>query len=182
LRGRITEVIKSPDGAALSLVSSPATVNALVLVLHGGTTRSQASAKWRNLPVLRLWPVARVIARKVPTAAVYRLRFAVRGWNGDGAAAIRDARWAMAAMRERHPDLPVVVVGHSMGGRTALHVGGDQQVAGVVLLAPWTPPEDPAGQVAGRPVVLVQGGRDRTTPDSETRHWMARAELAGAHG
>jgi predicted esterase len=183
-------VIKSPSGAALCPVfSSPARFHrgdddrspaVVVLVLHGGSADSSAPTRWRNLAILRLWPVAREIARKVPHASVYRLRFAVRGWNGDGSAALRDARWAMTVVQREHPGAPIVVVGHSMGGRVALHIGGDVGVAGIVLLAPWAPSDEPAEQLADVPVVVVQGGRDRVIPEPTTRPWISRAEHAGA--
>jgi predicted esterase len=178
-------VITSPAGAALTTVSSPARSGvqqavAAVLVLHGGSEDSELPTQWRNLAIVRLWPVAKVIARSVPGAVVYRLRFTVRGWNGDGASAVADARWALAELRSRHPGLPVVVVGHSLGARVAVHVGGDEDVAGLVLLAPWAPSGDPAQQLAGVPVVLVQGGRDRMIPLATTEPWVARAENAPA--
>jgi len=175
----------SPDGAALS--PTPGTKNqpkalptAVVLVLHGGKAHSRTPALWRTLTVLRLKPFARVIARRVPTAAVYRLKFEIRGWNGDGADAMRDARWALAKLREQHPGLPLVMVGHSMGGRVALRVGGDADVAGVVLLAPWAPPEEPVRQLSGVPVVVIRGGRDIIVPSSSTDPWLAAVREAGA--
>lgn len=121
-----------------------------------------------------------VIAREVPGVAVFRLRFGVRGWNGNGAGAVADARWALGELRSRHPGLPIVLVGHSMGGRVAVHIGGDEDVAGLLLLAPWVPSGDPAVQLAGVPVVLVQGGRDRSVPLPTTEPWIARAENAAA--
>ena len=36
--------------------------------------------------------------------------------------------------------MPVVVLGHSMGGRTACRVADHDLVRGVVALAPWLPP------------------------------------------
>ncbi|MET3804546.1 putative esterase [Nakamurella sp. UYEF19] len=179
-------MIKSSEGAALSPVS-PSRSGAggesavAVLVLHGGSADSFAPTQWRNLAVVRLWPVARVIARKREKSAVYRLRFAIKGWNGDGSSALRDTRWALAQLRERHPGVPITVVGHSLGGRVAAHVGGDPGVAGIVMLAGWTPSNDPAAQLAGVPVVTIQGGRDRVIPEPTTRPWMARATHAGAH-
>lgn len=178
----MTGVIKSSDGA--ELVHSPArsglSAVAAVLVLHGGSADSFVAARWRDPAVLRLWPVARAIARKLPDASVYRLRFSIRGWNGRGDAALRDARWALTKIRDIDPGLPIVVVGHSLGGRVAFRVGGDPDVAGVVGLAPWTPSDDPAAQLAGVPVVVIQAGRDRVIPERTTRPWLARAEHAGA--
>jgi predicted esterase len=177
-------MIISPAGAALTTVPARARSNsrahAAVLVLHGGSEDSELPTRGRDLAVLRLWPVARVIARRVPGAAVFRLRFAVRGWNGDGASAVADARWALAQLRMQLPGWPIVVVGHSLGGRVAVHIGGDEDVAGVVLLAPWVPSGDPADQLAGVPVVLLQGGRDRSIPLATTEPWIARAQNAAA--
>ena len=108
------------------------------------------------------------------------LRFSIRGWNGRGDAALRDARWALGRIRDFDPGLPIVVVGHSLGGRVAFRVGGDPDVAGVVGLTPWTPSNAPAAQLAGVPVVVIQAGRDRVIPERTTRPWLARAEHAGA--
>ena len=92
--------------------------------------------------VLRLIPVAWAIAAHVPTAAVYRLRFSVRGWNGDGRAVLGDARWAIDQIAAAHPGLPIVVVGHSLGGRVAMHVVGSSSRSSLVVpgrgwLARW---------------------------------------------
>lgn len=174
-------MIQSPAGAALSPVARPpAAPTAVVLVLHGGSADNAAGTRWRDPAVLRLMPVARVIARTVPTASVHRLRFSVRGWNNDGSAALRDARWALGRLSGQYPGVPIVLVGHSMGARVALHAGGDPGVAGAVLMAPWAPSSDPAAQLAGKSVVILQGGRDRVVPEATTRPWKARAEMAGA--
>lgn len=174
-------MIKSSEGAALSQASPPRSDAAVaVLVLHGGSAESFAPTRWRSPAVLRLWPVAKVVARSVPRAAVYRLRFSIRGWNGDGSSALSDARWALDRLRERHPGVPLILVGHSMGGRVAAHLGGDPGVAGIVMLAGWTPSNDPAAQLAGVPVIAIQGGRDRVIPESTTRPFMARATHFGA--
>jgi predicted esterase len=178
----MTGVIKSSDGAAL--IRSPArsgrSADVGVLVVHGGSADSFAPTHWRDLAVLRLWPIAGAVGRAVPDAAVYRLRLSTRGWNSSGEAALRDARWAVATMREREPGKPIVLVGHSMGARVALHIGGDQEVAGVVALTPWVPSDDPAAQLAGVPVFVLQAGRDRVIPEPTTRPWFSRAENAGA--
>lgn len=175
-------MINSDAGAALaSRPRSGATPTvAAVLVLHGGSVESVTPTRWRDSAVVRLWSVARAVDRGVPNVGVHRLKFSVRGWNGDGSAVIGDARWALAQLRRWYPGLPIVVVGHSMGGRVAVHIGGDPDVAGVVLLAPWVPSGDPADQLAGIPVVMVRGGRDRTIPLATTLPWISHAQNAGA--
>ncbi len=179
---RIIGVITSSHGA--ELIRSPAKTamapKTAVLVLHGGSADSFARTRWRDPAVVRLWPVATVIGRQLPEVAVYRLRLSVRGWNGGGDAALRDARWALDSIRDLDPGVPIVLVGHSLGGRVALRLGGDQEVAGVVGLAPWIPSDDPVAQLAGVPVVVVQAGRDRVIPEGTGRPWLAHAENAGA--
>jgi dienelactone hydrolase len=140
--------------------------------------------------VLRLIPVAWAIAAYIPTAAVYRLQFSVRGWNGDGAAVLGDARWAIDQIAAAHPGLPIAVVGHSLGGRVAMHVvgsssstaaaGGASRVVGAVGLAPWVEPNDPVDLLRGVPLAVVHGSRDRIVPEPSTRAWLARAARAGA--
>lgn len=171
--------INSPDGAALSMTSAPETsapdaASAVVLVVHGGGADSFQITRWRDLAVLRMVPFARAVARAERSSAVYRLKLSIRGWNGDGSAALRDARWALKSLRERHPDRPMVVIGHSLGGRVALLVGGDPDVVGVVLLAPWAPSHEPVRQLAGRGVVVIRGGRDRVIPPRTTDPWLNR--------
>lgn len=151
-----------------------------MLVFHGGSADSTMKVAPLSLAVLRLVPVAWTVARKVPTAAVYRLRFSVRGWNGDGAAVLDDAKWALQEIEAEHPGLPIVVVGHSLGGRVAMHVAGWTGVVGAVGLAPWVEPTDPVEQVAGVPLAIIQGTNDRMVPEPSTRAWLRRARDAGA--
>ena len=172
---------KRKNGARLLTTSSPDGPTAAVLVLHGGAADSTMRVAPFSLAVLRLVPVARAVAAEVPTAAVYRLRFSVRGWNGDGADVLADARWAANEIARRHPGLPIVVVGHSLGGRVAMHVvRTSPQVVGAVGLAPWVEPTDPVDGLAGVPLFVVQGTRDRIVPEPSTRAWLARAGRVGA--
>ncbi len=171
---------RAPDGAVLSTTSAPAAANAVVLILHGGGADSFQPTRWCSLAVLRMIPFARAVARRDRSAAVYRLRFSIRGWNGDGSAALRDARWALATLRERHPGAPIVLLGHSLGGRVALLTGGDPDVTGVVLLAPWAPSDAPVQQLEGRTVVVIRGGRDRVIPPRTTDPWVARLANSAA--
>ena len=48
------------------------------------------------------------------------LRYARRGWNGGTTRSpVPDARWALDQVRAAYGDVPVVLVGHSMGGRAS---------------------------------------------------------------
>ena len=139
---------------------------------------SQATVRASQVAVLRLRSVASAVAR-TDGVAVYRLQLAIRGWNGTGAAAMRDARWALAELRTRHPGLPIVLVGHSMGGRMSFRLGGDPDVIGVVGLAPWLPPDEPIKQLTRTKVSVIHGSRDRTISERSTRPFLARLAATG---
>lgn len=117
--------LRSSSGAALTRTSAPADARGAVLVLHGGSADSTRPVARLSLAALRLVFVARSVARWVPDTAVYRLRNSIRGWNGDGDAVLGDARWALARITEAHPAVPIVVVGHSLGGRVAAYLARD---------------------------------------------------------
>lgn len=169
------------NGARLWTTSSPQAPSAAVLVLHGGSVDSAMRVGPLSVAALRLVPVARTVARLIPTAAVHRLLFSIRGWNTDGAAVLRDARWAVAEIIRRHPGLPVVLVGHSLGGRVAMQtVRTDPAAVGAVGLAPWLVADDAVEGLAGVPLFVVQGTRDQTIPEPSTRAWLARAVREGA--
>jgi dienelactone hydrolase len=112
---------------------------------------------------------------------VARLLNATRGWNaGSGEPApVRDAEWALRQLNERFGELPIGLVGHSMGGRTALRVAGHPLVRAVVGLAPWLPPGEPIAQLSDRRVLLMHGTSDRTTDPAGTAAFAARLEVAG---
>jgi len=138
---------------------------AVVLVLHGGKARSTEPTSLGQLSYRRMVPIAAALHRAVGPrgAAVWLVRNRVRGWNEPGGDPVVDARWALAKVGVEHPGVPVVVVGHSMGGRAALRVAGDPSVIGVCALAPWIEPGEPVDQLAGRTVVIAHGDRDRWT-------------------
>jgi alpha-beta hydrolase superfamily lysophospholipase len=175
---------KRSSGAVLTRVSAPPDARVAVLVLHGGSADSAGAVGRWSLAALRLVPVAGFVARSVPGSAVYRLRNSVRGWNGDGAAVLGDARWALDRMTAAHPRAPMLVVGHSLGGRVAVHLAaeggrGEGLTVGAVGLAPWLEPDDPVAGLRGVPVAVVQGTRDRMIPTPSTEPWLARAATAG---
>ena len=169
------------DHTRLSVTAAPIAAAAAVLVLHGGSVDSTMRVGRFSLAALRLVPVARAVAKGVPSAAVYRLRFSVRGWNGDGEAVLRDARWATQQITARHPGRPIIAVGHSLGARVAVQTARTApEVVGAVGLAPWLVADDPVEGLDGVPLFVVQGGRDRTIPEKTTRTFIDRARREGA--
>jgi predicted esterase len=168
----------------LTRLDAPAP-RAVVLLLHGGKEHSTQpvdgrSASWRRMAALQ-----RAVTPQLHEAgaSTWLLRYRTRGWDG-GADRIQDARWALDEVRATLGDVPVVLLGHSMGGRTAVHVADDPQVTGVVALAPWLPPSEPVeALLAGRrgtPLRAAHGRRDRITSYRATRDFVDRAHAAGA--
>lgn len=165
----------------LDAFASPPSPTGVVLMLHGGKERSQQVVDGRSASWRRSAAMARRVAGRVEYegAAVRLLRYRRRGWNGG--APVEDARWALAEVRRELGDLPVVLLGHSMGARTAAHVADDPLVRGVVALAPWFPAGEPVDALAGRALVAAHGSRDKITSPRATRAFVERARLAGAH-
>ncbi|MGW6742518.1 hypothetical protein ACWGDX_17655, partial [Streptomyces sp. NPDC055025] len=89
------------------------------------------------------------------------LRYRHRGWNR--ADPVDDALAALGELRRVHGAVPVVLVGHSTGGRAALRASAHPQVQGVLALAPWLPADEPNDHPRGRRIVLTHGDRDRVT-------------------
>ena len=152
-------------------------VRAVVLVLHGGRERSRATTSPYQLAYLRMVPFAKDIHKHGADAgvAVWLLRNRFRGWNEPDLDPVRDAEWALERIREAHGDVPVVLVGHSMGGRVALRVGGDRSVVAVAGLAPWCKPGEPVEQLVGRSVLIAHGVLDRMTDPRESYDFARRA-------
>lgn len=150
-------------------VREPQAPTGVVLVLHGGASRgSQMMVSPTQLSVLRMIPTARRVAREGRgRLAVYRLLNSFRGWDSVHTP-VRDVAWAIDQVQERHPDLPVGLIGHSLGGRAALLAGEQSGVRSVVALNPWVYPDDDA-DLAGRPVMIVHGDADRIAPISRAQ-------------
>ncbi|WP_323794271.1 alpha/beta hydrolase [Nocardioides sp.] len=165
----------SPTGARLLPVGRSRTPEAVVLVLHGGAQRRVPTAVRRTqLSVLRMLPIARAVARSGRGRfAVHRLLNSYRGWDRDNSPT-DDVAWALAEIRESHGDVPVVLVGHSLGGRAALMAAGEHHpVRGVVALNPWLYPTDDA-PLEGRSVLIVHGDADRIAPLEHARQVARR--------
>ena len=149
-------------------VREPRRPTTLVLVLHGGTEHSREPSRRTNLASVRMLPFTWRLRRQ--GHAVWRVRYRVRGWNAPDRSPIADAQWALDEVRRRHGGIPVVLLGHSMGGRTAVHVLGDPSVVGIVGLCPWLPSEPTDGAV-GKAVVIAHAGDDTTTSPVESLAW-----------
>lgn len=147
----------------------------VVLLLHGGDESANTARvpPWWP-PALRMLAFGPAIRRARPAAAVYLLWNAGKGWS-QGGPPVRDARWALGELRRLHPGTPIVLGGHSMGGRVGARVLADPDVAGLVGLAPWLPAGEPVPDLTGRAVVLLHGEADRTIAIADTRQWAARA-------
>ena len=152
------------------------TTTAVVLLLHGGKADSWERSEPTHLSSRRLNPFVRALHRqgRMHGVAVWKVRYRVGGWTGRDRSPAQDAQWALDEVRRRHGDVPVVLLGHSMGGRAAVHVLGDPSVVGLVALAPWLPHE-PFDVAWGKRVVIAHGVVDRWTSPRETREWARAA-------
>jgi dienelactone hydrolase len=161
------------DVAASAAGAAP---RGLVLALHGGKQTSRQpvdgrSASWKRMAALQRTITPDLHEEQIST---WLLRYEVRGWNGG--APVADARWALEQVRREVGDVPVVLLGHSMGARTAAYVADDPSVIGVVGLAPWWQPDDSVAALRGKPVSAAHGSTDKITSARMTRAFLDRAE------
>lgn len=141
----------------------PARPEGVAVVLHGGASRGASMAvSPAQLSVLRMVPVAHRLERVGRgRLAVLRLLNSVRGWDTQRTP-VDDVRWALEQVRERFGDeVPVALVGHSLGGRAALLSADAAQVSSVVALAPWLHASERMPRAVGRQVLFVHGDGDR---------------------
>ena len=161
-------------------VSDPALV---VLVLGGGKDVSRARSRPWHLAGLRMWPFTWMLRRvgRAHDISVQQLQYRFRGWNAPERSPVEDARWALNRIRAEHPEVHVVVVGHSMGGRTAAALIDDPSIVGVVALAPWWPEgaeADASGP--GKKLLVMHGTADKWTDPRTSRRATERAAERGA--
>jgi len=153
---------------------------ALVLMLHGGRANGLSAVEERNASWRRSrWMMDQIHDRANRVGvAVWLLRYGLRGWNADAApvpSPVPDVRWALDEARRLHGPVPVVLLGHSMGGRAAVAAADDKNVTGVVALAPWLPGEEPVEPLRGRRFAAAHGRSDRITSARQTRAFADRA-------
>ncbi|KNX35994.1 alpha/beta hydrolase [Luteipulveratus halotolerans] len=153
---------------------------AIALVLHGGEERSETPVKRFEPALLRMLPFARdVEARSRGRVGAALLRNAVRGYNDDDRSPVRDATWALERLRSAYPDLPIGVIGHSLGGRVALELADHPEVSSVVALAPWVAQEYAGETFVGTPLLVVHGRQDTVTDPHKSEALVRRVQAAG---
>lgn len=163
---------------------TPTNPEAMVLVLHGGGERGTKPMQWWGGPVLRMLPFALAIRHEARRTgrrvAVFRLKNAVFGWNGRSAHPLVDATAALNRITAEHPGIPVILVGHSMGGRVALRLAHRPEVRAVVALAPWIHDSDTPDGRPGQAFLLLHAREDRVTDPSRTTAYAAALQPSGA--
>jgi pimeloyl-ACP methyl ester carboxylesterase len=153
-------------------------------MLHGGSPgideRTTRWSSWYNLERLQ-----RTLFKKLDASAlsVWLLRHSKRGWDEDDSGHPQPVVEAWAALDDiqRSLNLPVVLVGHSMGGRTAVLVADHQTVVGVVALSPWVDLDVSVAPLSGKQFAATSGDPDFSfstdggTPIEKTREFTRRA-------
>lgn len=159
---------------------------AVVLMLHGGDPQDNSTAAdWRSW--INLEGLQRRIAKKLndPSLSLWLLKHSIKGgWDERDPGRSLRVTEARAALDEVEHSLgvPVILIGHSMGGRTAIHVADHASVLGVIALSPWVGPEVPAAPLRNRYFAATSGNpdvsisRDGGTPHKKTREFLDRAK------
>lgn len=152
-------------------------------MLHGGAEHNLAPVADRSRSLWRSRLMYDAIHRRLNREglAVAVVRFSTVGWNDPAAPSpVPDARWALEEMRGSYAGLPIALLGHSMGARTAFAVADDPDVVGVVGLAPWFPADEDVAPITGKHLVAAHGSGDRITYASATRTLLERASGVAA--
>lgn len=159
------------------MLAADGETRAVALVLPGGKAKSFDPGDPRQLAVVRMRPFASSLHRHGARngLAVWTVGYRYRGWNGQERSPVADTEWALDEVRRRHGDAPVVLVGHSMGGRTALQAAGADAVRGVCALAPWVETSDPVDQLRGRSLLIAHGSLDVVTSAPASRRFAEKA-------
>lgn len=159
----------------------PGGVVGAVLVAHGGKEDSHQAPHRRGGPVTRVRMIARAVAPRLAGRgiAVHTMCFRYQGWNGDERAPVSDVHWAVAQLSKQYGAIPLVLSGHSLGGRAVVNAADAPGVVGVLGLAPWLPENEPTAQLAGRRLLLAHGTRDRVTSPRSSYDYAARARAEG---
>lgn len=169
-----------PSSDSLRITEVTTTVKAGVLVLPGGRPKSDAPSRPWQLANFRIELLAQSLRRRLGAEVdVQRVQYRVRGWNPGRLDPVMDAKAALAEMVARVGAGPVVVVGHSMGGRVAAHLAAAGRIAGVAALAPWWPAHDGDLIPVGCRLLTMHGTADSWTDARESRAQTLHAQARG---
>lgn len=184
VRGLAADVsIEDVSAPRLDAFASPQRPRAIVLLLHGGQQNSTEPVRNKHASWWRMAAMARSLRRfaKRHELELDLLQYRVRGWNAPAdPSPVQDARWALDRLSTEHPGVPVILVGHSMGGRTACRVADAPSVLGVVALAPWLPDGEPNQTLSGKHLHVLHGTRDRWTSARLSREFVDRSRAISA--
>lgn len=128
------------------------------------------------------WLVER-LAPELPGLGFAEVRYRVKSWNGLGMC-VEDAVAALEAAGARR----ALLLGFSMGGAVAIRAASHPAVRTVLGLAPWIPDRLDLSGLAGRRLVVLHGGWDRSLPGvpgvspSSSRRGFERARAHGIEG
>lgn len=151
-----------------------------VLILPGGKPQSdEASSAWQLANLRMDWLTLALRRRFGRAVRVNRVQYRLRGWNGSRRDPVHDAREALDRMLEDVDPRRVVLVGHSMGGRVAVHLCADSDIGGVVALAPWWPRGDSELVPVGCRLLAVHGMADIRTDPRSSAEQISRAKDRG---
>lgn len=169
-----------PKWARLRITWVTSNVKAGVLVLPGGRPKSESPSRPWQLANFRIELLARSLRRRLGADVdVRRVQYRLRGWNPRSLDALRDARVALDEMLDGVGDGPVVVVGHSMGGRVAAHLAAEGRIVAVAALAPWWPEDDGELIPPGCTLLTMHGSADTWTDPTASRAQTLRAVSRG---
>ena len=183
---------RSTDGLDLEAsASEPASPTGVFVLCHphpqmGGTMNAPLLLALRDKLVEGGWAVLRFNFRGIGSS---------EGDSADGIPEVADADGAVAAARERWPDLPIAIGGWSFGAAVALRVASDDdELVACAVVAPAIAPKP--GITAGvpaasevnfsAPVLVVCGENDKQVSAAECREWANEAgadyvEVPGAN-
>src|SRR5437870_3708351 len=177
IAGSISATVRAASATPALLTLAPrGAVRGVALLAHGGRSKSLTTGSRLQSPAIRMYPFLLDLHRagRGRGIEVCQLRYRVRGYN-EGAP-VADVERSLEEIARRHGDVPVCLVGHSMGARAALRAAGAENVGVVVALAPWLPEGEPVVQLAGRNVVIAHGRHDRVTDPARSLEYSLRAK------